>query len=176
MSTSCLRPFLLVSCLQWILILTPLGVGSGGLDGISGLEGPGCYAVACRIAESGRVWDPGNVVDVDRTMDVRQAVPDVIDSRAVVALVGIDTAQMGEDAQMDCDIDCAERDILNEFETVDGMPVYYGGDLYDSDWEDPRDLAYADWVDWYNLNAPEGMVQISQIWRILDCPRLWMLW
>ena len=29
-------------------------------------------------------------------------------------------------------------------ETVDGMPVYYGGDFNDSDCEDPRDLAYED--------------------------------
>ena len=79
------------------------------------------------------VWNPGKVVDVDMAMDVRQAVPDVIDSRAMVAMVGIDTARMGEDAPMDCDSDCAERDILNESETVNGMPVYYGGDLYDSD-------------------------------------------
>ena len=43
-----------------------------------------------------------------------------------------------------------------EFETVDGMPVCYGGDLYDSDWEDPRDLAYAEYVDRYNFDAPEG--------------------
>ena len=86
------------------------------------------------------------------TMDVCHAVPDVIDSRAVVAMVGIDTAQMGEDAPLDCDSDCVERDILNEFETIDGMPVYNGGDCYDANWEDPRDLAYADWVDWYNFN------------------------
>ena len=101
------------------------------------------------------VWDPGNVVDMDMTMDVRQAISDVFDSCAVVAMVGIDTAQMGADAPMDCDSDCAERDILYEFETVDGMPVYYGGDCYDSDWEDPHDLAYADWVDWSDFNAPE---------------------
>ena len=39
-------------------------------------------------------------------------------------------------------------------------PVYYGGDLCDSDesdWEDPRDLAYAEYVDLYNFDAPEGM-------------------
>ena len=47
-------------------------------------------------------------------------------------------------------------------ETVDGMPVYYGGDLYDlydsddSDWENPRDLAYAEYVDQYNFDVPEG--------------------
>ena len=86
-------------------------------------------------------------------MDVRQAVPDVIDRRAVVAMVGIGVAQMGEDTPMDCD--SAERDIINEFETVNGMPVYYGGDLYDSDWEDPRDLACANWMDWCDFNTPE---------------------
>ena len=36
------------------------------------------------------------------------------------------------------------------------MPVYYGDDFNDSDCEDPRDLAYEDWVDWYNFSAPEG--------------------
>ena len=61
---------------------------------------------------------------------------------------------------MGCDAKCAEWDIRNEFETVDGMPVYYGGDLYDSDdsdWEDPRDLAYAEYVDMYNFDALEGL-------------------
>ena len=112
------------------------------------------------------------------TMVVRQAVPNVIDSRAVVAMVGIDTAQMGEDALMDCNSDCAERDILNEFETVDGMPVYHGGDCYDSDREDPRDLAYADWVDWvdwYNCNAPEGYgVDIPDM-EDIGLPKAWIL-
>ena len=56
---------------------------------------------------------------------------------------------------MDCDGECAEWDIRNEFETVGGMPVYYGGDLYDS--EDPRDLAYAEAVDRNNFDAPGGM-------------------
>ena len=63
------------------------------------------------------VWNPWNVVDVDMEMDVHQAVPNVIDSRAMVAMVGIDTEWMGENAPMDCDSDCAEWDILNEFET-----------------------------------------------------------
>ena len=57
------------------------------------------------------------------------------DSRAVVAMVGLDPVQRGE------------------FETIDGMPVYYGGDLCDSDgseWDDPWDLAYAEYVDQYN--------------------------
>ena len=87
------------------------------------------------------VWDPGNVGDVDMTMDVRQAVPNVIDRRAVVAMVGIRTARMGEDAPMDCDSDCD----CEEW-------VFSMSDLYDSDWVYPRDLAYADWCD---FNTPE---------------------
>ena len=53
--------------------------------------------------------------------------------------------------------------IRNEFETVDGMPVYYGGDLCDSDdsedseWEDPWNLVYAEYVDQYNFYALDGM-------------------
>ena len=97
-------------------------------------------------------WDPGSGVNVDMAMDVRQAV--VIDRRAVVAMVGISMTQMGQDAPMDCDSDCAERDILNEFETVNRMPVYYGGDLY---CDDPRDFAYADWVDWCDFSGPEEL-------------------
>ena len=149
----CPRPFLLVSRLQWTLIVPPPPPPPGGLVPAVWTEFPEWKdPVVTQLPAELPVWDPGNVVDMDMTMDVRQAIPDVLDSRAVVAMVGIDMAQMGEDAPMDCDSDCAERDILNEFETVDGMPVYYGGGCYDSDWEDPRDLAYVDWVD---FNAPE---------------------
>ena len=42
----------------------------------------------------------------------------------------VDMVRMGEETPMDCD---EEWDIRNEFVTVDGMPVYYGGDLCDSD-------------------------------------------
>ena len=78
----------------------------------------------------------------------------------MVAMVGLNAIQMGEDTPMDCEDECAEWDIRNEFETVNGMPVYYGGDLYDSDeseWEDPYNLAYAEYVDQYNFDALEGM-------------------
>ena len=46
-------------------------------------------------------------------------------------------------------------------EGVARLPVYYGGDLCDSDdsdWEDPRELVYAEAVDRYNFDAPDGMV------------------
>ena len=74
-----------------------------------------------------------DVVDMDINVDSYQAVPDVVEDRAVVAMVGLEVMQMGEDTPMDCEDKCAEWDIRNEFEIVDGMPVYYGGELYDSD-------------------------------------------
>ena len=46
----------------------------------------------------------------------------------------------------------AEWDIRNEFETIDGMSVYCGGDLCDL-W----DLAYREHVDQYNFDALNGM-------------------
>ena len=52
------------------------------------------------------------------------------------------------------------RSGIFEFKTVDDIPIYYGGDLYDSDksdWKNPRNLAYAEYVDLYNFAAPEGM-------------------
>ena len=68
-----------------------------------------------------------DVVDMNVTVDIFQVVPDVIDSHAVVAMVELDTVRMGEETPMDCDGECTEWDTRNEFETVDGMPVYYGG-------------------------------------------------
>ena len=93
---------------------------------------------------------------MDVTVNNCPVAPDVSDSRAMVAMVGLDTVQRREESPMDCDGECAEWDIRNEFETIDGMPVYYGGDLCDSDsseWDDPWDLAYAEYVDQYK----EGM-------------------
>ena len=57
---------------------------------------------------------------------------------------------------------CAEWDIRDEFETIDGMhmSVYYGGDLCtsdESDWEDPYDIACAEYVEQYNFDDIEGM-------------------
>ena len=45
----------------------------------------------------------------------------------------LDPVQRGEETPMECDAQGAEWDIRNEFETINGMPVYYGGDLCDSD-------------------------------------------
>ena len=105
------------------------------------------------------VRDKRYVGDMDITVDICRVVPEVIDSRAVVAMVGLDTVRMGEETLMDCDGECAEWHIRNEFETVDGMPLYSGGDLHDSDeldWEDPYNIAYTEYVERYNLDALEG--------------------
>ena len=136
-----------MNCRPWILFVGPLGFDSSSLDRIS---------IITQLPAEVLVGDYRDVVDMDVAVDNCQAVPDVINGRAVVAMVGLDTVRMGEEAQMDCDGKCAEWDIRNKLETVDGMPVYYGGDLCDSDesdWEDPRDLAYAEYVDLYNFDA-----------------------
>ena len=53
-----------------------------------------------------------------------------------------------------------DGDIEDQYETFNGMPVYYGGDLYDSedsDWDDPYALASVAYVEDYNFDVPEGM-------------------
>ena len=88
-----------------------------------------------------------DVVDMDVMENDCLVVPDVNDSCAVVAMIGLDMVRRREETPMNWDGECAEWDIRNEFETIDGMPVYYGGDLCDSDgseWDDPWDLAYAE--------------------------------
>ena len=161
----CLGLFLLVSCRQLILRVGPL----------VWTEFPARRdPVITQLPAEVPVGNNRDVVDMDVTVDICQVVPDVINCRAVVAMVGLDTVWMGEETPMDCDGECAEWDIRNEFETVDGMPVYYGGDLYDtddSDWEDSRDLAYAEYVDLYNFDAPEGMeLKVFERLKAVDGP------
>ena len=112
--------------------------------------------VVARLHADPTVIDTRSVVDMAVVEEVRPAVPDVVHGRAVVAMVGIDAVHTGEEGPMDCDADDGTWDPRNDFETVDGMPVYYGGNFDDSDCEDPRDLAYEDWLHWHNINAPEG--------------------
>ena len=120
------------------------------------------------------VFDTGSVVDVAVVEEVRPAAPGVVHGRAVVAMVGVDAGHKGEEIPMDCDADSDVWDPRNDFETVDGMHVYYGGDLNDSDCEDPRDLADEDWLDWYNLLRKDVLL-ISRIREMTDCPMLWVL-
>ena len=49
-----------------------------------------------------------------------------------------------------------DGDVEDQCETFNGMPVYYGGDLYDSedsDWDDPYSLASAAYVEDYNSHG-----------------------
>ena len=144
-----------------LLSVAPVHRPPGRLVPVGRTEFPdGRDPVITQLLAEVLVWDCRDVVDMDVTMDNCQTVPDVIKDRAVVAMVGLYMAWVGEETPMDCNGEYAEWDIHNEFETVDGMPVYYGGDLHDSDesdWEDPCDLAYAEYVDRYNFDAPEGM-------------------
>ena len=98
--------------------------------------------VVVRLHADPTVIDTRSVVDMAVVEEVRLAVPDVVHDRAVVAMVGIDAVYTGEESPMDCDADDDTWDPRNDFETVDGMPVYYGGNFDDSNCEDPRDLAY----------------------------------
>ena len=59
-----------------------------------------------------------------------------------------------------CVDEYTEGDILDQFETFNGMPVYYGGDLYDSedtDWDEPYAIASVAYVEDYNFDVLEGM-------------------
>ena len=56
--------------------------------------------------------------------------------------------------------ECAAWDSGYQCEIIDGVTVYYGGGLCDSDesyWYDPYDIASAEYVDQYNFDVPEGM-------------------
>ena len=49
---------------------------------------------------------------------------------------------------------------MNQYETFNRLPVYYGGDIYDSEdseEDDPLELARAAHVEDYNFDIPEGM-------------------
>ena len=53
-----------------------------------------------------------------------------------------------------------DMDIEYQYETFNGLPVYYGGDMYDSEdseEDDPLELARAAFVEDYYFDVPEGM-------------------
>ena len=106
------------------------------------------------------VGDCGDVLNRDVTGNSCWAVPGGIGEPTVLAMIGLDVMPMGEGVQLHGADKCVEWDIRDEFETIDGMPVYYGGDLCisdESDWEDPYDIACAEFVEQYNFDALEGM-------------------
>ena len=69
-----------------------------------------------------------------------------------------------------------DGDIEDQYETFNGMPVYYGGDLYDSedsDWDDPYTLASAAYED-YNIDVPEGMdLMVHRHSRLPESSDVW---
>ena len=53
-----------------------------------------------------------------------------------------------------------DMDVAYQYETFNGLPVYYGGDMYDSEDSeeyDPLEMARAAYVEDYNFDVPEGM-------------------
>ena len=79
---------------------------------------------------------------------------------AVVTMVGMGALPRRNDDLLDCADECTAWDSGYQREIIDGMTVYYGGDLCDSDesdWDDPYDIASAEYVDQYNFDVPEGM-------------------
>ena len=78
------------------------------------------------------------------------AVPDVFAGPELVAIIVVDEVETVDGIPVDYGGDYDDSDYKNprnEFETVDGMPVYYGGEFNDSDCEDPCDIDYEEWVD-----------------------------
>ena len=72
------------------------------------------------------------------------AVPDVFAGPELVAMIVADEVETvdGIPVYYGGDYDDSDyEDPRNEVETVDGIPVYYGGDNDDSDYEDPRNEA-----------------------------------
>ena len=58
-------------------------------------------------------------------------------------------------------------DVEYQYETFNGLPVYYGGDMYDSD-DDPLKMACAAYVEDYNFDVPEGMELMTYTRRSPD--------
>ena len=50
-------------------------------------------------------------------------------------------------------------DMEYQYETFNGLPVYYGGDMYDSEdsEDDPLERARVAYVEDYNFDVPEEM-------------------
>ena len=135
-------------------------VPTGELSSVEAVPFPGERdPVITQLPAERLVGDCGDVVNRDVTGNSCWAVPGGIGKPTVVAMIGLDVMPMEEGVQLHGADKCAEWDIRDEFETIHGMPVYYGCDLCtsdESDWEDPYDIACAEYVV-YNFDAIEGM-------------------
>ena len=86
--------------------------------------------------------------------------PDVAETPAVVAAVDLRVGSTVTDVSLDCADDCEAWDSGYQRDIIDGVTVYYGCYLCDSeesDWEDPDDVARREYVDQYNFDLLEGM-------------------
>ena len=86
--------------------------------------------------------------------------PDVAGTPAVVAAMSLRARFTETNVTLDCADECEAWDSGYQREIIDGVTVYYGGDLCDSeesDWEDPDDVARREYVDQYNFDLLEGM-------------------
>ena len=102
----------------------------------------------------------------EKALKIRAAVPVPTGSVGRVALLPAEECTSDRDR---CDNDISsegfqrwntDQDIVNQYETFNGLPVYYGGDMYDSEdseWDDPLELASGEYVEDYNFDVPEGM-------------------
>ena len=53
-----------------------------------------------------------------------------------------------------------DLNVVNQYETFNGLPVYHGGDMYDSEdseGDNPLERARTSYVEDYNFDIPEGM-------------------
>ena len=86
--------------------------------------------------------------------------PEMVGSSSGVVRAGCAALPRCTDTTLVCVDDYTECDILDQFETFNGMPVYYGGDLYDSedsDWDDPYAIASVAYVEDYDFDVSKGM-------------------
>ena len=110
----------------------------------------------------GLVRECDDVTEENITVHGGWSDPEVVGTPAMVAMVGMDAMPIRNDALLDC-VDGGTAWIADNgyrCETVDGMTVYYGSDLCDSDesdWDDPYDIVSEEYVDQYHFDVPEGM-------------------
>ena len=64
-----------------------------------------------------------------------------------------------------------------QYETFNGLPVYYGGDMYDSEdsEDDPLERARAAYVEDYKFDVPEGMELMAYNQRRPDGGDAWSM-
>ena len=105
-------------------------VPTGELSSVKAVPFPGERdPVIAQLPAERLVGDCSDDVNRDVTGNSCWAVPGGIGKPAVVAMVGLDARPIEEGVQLHGADKCAEWDVRDEFETIDGMPVYYGGDL-----------------------------------------------